>query len=499
MTGSTALPEPDHVQTELEKRLQSLGPTPEGLQIDKHDAEDYEVFRERRRKAADPEQNKYDNGPIMKIITGYTMTPEQHAAWRTYFPRIRLDPGVSYTGHDHPISHAATLVGIRYIQNMFRPGERVCDVYGNPTANEKTNLYFKRRSERPRNPIAAPTIDTWVKHKTASDYVRQKTKWGPRCRPDGSLRWYEGDMFEINKEYDTYIGIHTLYYQSMSDKAKFLSDKPNARCLELVNFDANPDCKLWGELRQIKNNGVTTQTSPNGERYQHANIDPWFRQFSYACGLPLNRKGIAWTIHSLGGPMHVIEIVAANPDMCEQGYARDKDEVDEIHLVVDSAGAKPSWNGWVSMNDTSVRIKLTNYSLAANLRHWMTLRARDASTFKDLCTKARRVTAPDIVTGTVEFPIGPGELADHIVYAYLADAPGEKILTDGVRMLRGELLIPLNTGLAMEGDDVHQGIFTAIQRLFVSGTANRPRGLDAKSSNSNVTGGKVNLSKLTRK
>jgi hypothetical protein len=514
---ATNITAPDDVDVQLERRFAALDllaaqNTPEGLPIDPEDAEDAKVLRERLRQIASPEENRYDNGPIMKITTGYTMTKEQHERWRIMYPRIRLDPGLAFTGHDHPLAHAATLVGIRYIQNMFRPGARICDIYGNPTANEKTNRYFYKRSKRARNPVPAPTIDTYVNTHTAADYVRSKTKWGPERGPDGTLRWMQADMQDIpvEKYYDTYLGIHTLYYSSMPDVAKFMSQRKDARFLALVNYDPNPDAKLFGELHQTKVSGVTTQTSPNGEKYTHANIDPWFRQHSFATSTKFDSTGtartdgIAWTIHSLGGPMHVIEIVYADPALCQLGHVRDAQEVDETHLVIHATGVRTLWHAYVNARDESTRLVISNYGLAAELRHWMTLRERSVQTFKDLCIKARRMTGPDIVQGAKQYEVEPGLLADHIVYAYLVDAPGEKVLMDGVKMLRGELLLPLNEGLALAGPDSEGGLFDALhigfRRIFgMNPVDRRPRGLSSRSSNGLTTRGKVDLSKLTRR
>jgi hypothetical protein len=67
-----------------------------------------------------------------------------------------------YGGHDHPLAHVETIVATRRLQQLIPAGDKVLDLYGNPSANETFNKTQGKRANSKR-------IDTAISIMTAKD------------------------------------------------------------------------------------------------------------------------------------------------------------------------------------------------------------------------------------------------------------------------------------------------------------------------------------------
>jgi len=422
---------------------------PSGLNVDAEGKETRKQMLERRRKDCAVEEVDVALAPVIKIPVPYCFYPDQYKVFRKLFPRINVDSGLSYTHHDHPVAHTATLVGIRTIQGMLRPGEMALDLHGNPNGNERFNCFqssrLKKRPHLPKPPI----LETLVEERTAADAVRRVTKWGEEYDENGHRRFYEMPISDIPpNNYDVFTSMHTLYYYTMYDVCRLLNKNPKARLHALVNYSKEQQGTLYGELSYSKSGGMTTQTSPNGERYTHPDIDQWFQTNSFRPHTDAFDGGIAWTSQHVGGPLYIITVTR-----CDYDLARTP-RYDPPGAPTLKVERDRSFAGLVRIGGKDVRLRISNADLAAELRHFMTFRDRaNPQVFQDLVVKARRCTSPDVVDGAKQFIVNDGDLQDHIVYAYLVDAPGELELMEGVKILRGDLLQPLAEALKLQGPD----------------------------------------------
>lgn len=429
-----------------------------------HDAEAKETRKqmlERRRKDCEADEVAVAMAPIYKIKTSYMFYPEQYKRFRTMFPRVTPDPGLSFTHHDHPVAHTATQVGIRHIQQGLTPGKSYLDIYGNPNGNEQFNRFqASRRRKRPSLP-PPPRIETMVYPNSSQDMVRMHTKWGEEKDSDGAARYVVDQHGNIpENSFDGFISIHTLYYMTMLEVTQLLHKNKGATIRALVNYSPEQTGTLYGELRFSKANGITTQTSPNGESYRHPDIDQWFQtqtfKYNPEPGNDHGSYGIAWTSRCIGGPLYVIDI-AYCPGSLARMTPYEPPQAPTLRV------ARGAYLAFVRVGHTDVQLRITNHQLASELRHHMVLRDRsNPQTMADLAVKARRMTAPDIVTGSRQYEVSDGELQDHIVYAYLVDAPGELELLEGVKLLRADVLLPHAKSLKLEGDDKVNSILQSI-------------------------------------
>jgi len=290
------------------------------------------------------------------------------------------------------------------------------------------------------------------------DAVRRVTKWGEQRDAAGVLRYHKMNIEDITPGlYDVFIMINTLYYSSMYQINALLAKNPKSKVLALVNFSKESMGTLYGELKFTKQGGMTTQFSPNGERYHHPDIDQWFQTSSFRAHTETLGCGIAWSSVNIGGPLYVITITR-----CEWALARThRYEPPEAPTLKVTAGR--TFFGWVKIGGSNVKLNVTNLDLASELRHYMVFRDRsNPQTFLDLCVKARRITSKDLVDGARLHHVNDGELQDHIVYGYLVDAPGELELMEGIKLLRGDLLTPLAEALKLQGQDKQDSVLRAL-------------------------------------
>jgi len=452
---------------------------PTGLVRDPEGVETRKQMLARRRKECNAEEVDVALAPVVKIPVPYVFYPDQYKRFRAMFPRVSVDSGLSFVHHDHPVAHTATLLGIRHMQSMLKPGEIALDIHGNPGGNERYNNFQSARvRKRPHLP-SPPIIETMVEHRSAADAVRAVTKWGPEFDEYGVRRHFAGSISGITPGmYDTFLSVHTLYYYSMHQVCELLNKGANKgkRMVALVNYAKEQQGKLYGELEFSKSGGMTHQVSPNGESYSHPDIDPWFTHSSYKPVLDAQMGGISWTTHNIGGPLYIVTITA-----CDDRLAK--------RVVYNPPGAPTlkvqkdgTFMGFVSVAGKDVQLQISNPDLAMELRHFMVFKDRsDPDVFESLVLKAKRATGQDYVSGVKQFECSAGHLQDHIVYAYLVDAPGDLELMQGVRVLRGDLLKPLSEALKFEGEVNKVGLAEALGRYFLGAKPTVKPALGARS------------------
>lgn len=435
-----------------------------GLPVDNEGKETRKQLLERMRKNCEADEVTVALAPVYKIPTSYVFYPEQYKRFRAMFPRVTPDPGLSFTHHDHPVAHTATLVGIRHIQQTLASGKTYLDIYGNPNGNEAYNRFQQARARKRPGLKAPPVIKTMVYPNTSQDMVRMHTKWGDEFDDAGNARYVVDQMHNVpDNSFDGFIMIHTLYYSSMLDITKLLHRNKGAKITALVNYSPEQCGTLYGELKYSKANGVTTQTSPNGESYRHPDIDQWFQTGSFKyrpeAGNDFGSYGISWTSRCIGGPLYIVEIVYCPGELAKH-TPYSPPEAPTLQV------ARGAYFAFVNFGSTNVQLRISNHGLASELRHFMVMRDRsNPQTLADLCVKARRITAPDLVTGSRQYDVNDGELQDHITYAYLVDAPCELELLEGVKLLRGDLLKPHAEALRLEGEDRTNGLLKSIAQF----------------------------------
>jgi hypothetical protein len=448
-------------------KKQGTAEVPRGLEKDQEGIETRKQMLARRRKECECEEVDVALAPVMKIPVPYVFYPNQYKTFRALFPRVNVDSGLNYVHHDHPVAHTATLVGIRHLQSMLKPGEVACDLHGNPGGNERYNRFQSSRLRKRPNLPTPPLIETMVGMNSAADAVRAVTKWGPEQDEFGVRRWFKGGIDSVPEGlYDSFLSVHTLYYYSMQDVCKLLNKPGNKgkRMMALVNYSKENSGRLYGELDFHKSGGHTTQISPNGEKYHHPDIDPWFTNSSYRKNFSTSFDAISWTTHNVGGPLYVVTITAC-PYKLAHGVNYDPPGAPTLRVEKDG-----SFLGLVKVCGRNVQLKITNAELAQELRHFMTFRDRnDPQVFQDLVVKARRVTGSDVVTGSRQYYVADGQLQDHVVYAYLVDAPGDLELLQGVKVLRGDLLEPLSEALSFDGKVDKASLTSALGNWFLGG------------------------------
>lgn len=440
-----------------------------GVERDPEGIETRKALLERRRSECSPEEVDVALAPVMKLRVPFSLYPAQYRRFRELFPRVNIDSGLNFNHHDHPVAHAATMAGTRYIQARLPQSSLVLDLHGNPTGNENFNRYQEQRSAK-RPHLGEPTrVETFVEMHDAADAVRKATKWGPEFGPKGERRWSQGGLHDVPAgKYQAFTGIHTLYYYKKAELCYLFKRNPGAVGYFLVNYSKEQSGSLYGELQFSKSDGVTVQTSPNGETYRHNDIDGYFQTNSYRSFSP-DLGGLAWTSHNVGGPLYVVVMT-----WCPHNLATKTPYAPPLcpTLKVEQ-GHK--FFGFVTLGGRSIRLSISNKPLADSLRHFMTLRNRaDPQTFKDLVVKARRCTSPDLVSGSQEFEVEPGHLQDHIIYAFLVDAPGELELMNGIAVLKADCLVPLSRALNFDSDPKVDGVIKALFRWILPTTPLAP-------------------------
>jgi len=222
-------------------------PAASGLPRDNEGHETRRQILDRRRRECACEEVDVALAPVVKINVPFCFYPDQFKRFRIMFPRVNLDSGLSYTHHDHPVAHTATMVGIRKLQSLLQPGQLCLDLHGNPTGNEQYNRFqLSRLHKRPHLP-APPLIETLVEMKVSADAVRKVTKWGPQFTEDGVRRYLEHPLEDIpHGIYDVFLSVHTLYYYSMYEVCQLLNKHRGTTMHCLVNYAPQQTGCLYG-------------------------------------------------------------------------------------------------------------------------------------------------------------------------------------------------------------------------------------------------------------
>jgi hypothetical protein len=186
--------------------------------------------------------------------------------------------------HDHPVAHATTQVATFNLFHSLAKGKWI-DLHGNPSHCERLNAEMKDKSF-----IAMCNVES------SQDVVRKRTKWGPAKHGDGSVRWIESALRDVNERHGEVLAaatgltsVHTLYYYHPSELAKVISATKGKMMVAMMHrFQAdtgkmNNGEQVWRRysdaagLSRIEQTNVLTST-----KYDHADNERWFKNTSWS-------------------------------------------------------------------------------------------------------------------------------------------------------------------------------------------------------------------------
>jgi hypothetical protein len=267
---------------------------------------------------------KHDaNWPAKKVMPlDYRLTDDQLKQLHRRFPDWIMVTGRS-NGHDHPVAHTSTRIVAKTLVDNLRQGTEekprlVLDLFGNPASNEAHN----KRNKNVR-------ITTNVFPYTAKDHVRRATKWGPQFADDGTRRYYECDLREIEcddetrregapalQEYDEVIAVHSMYHFTPNDICRTVNMMKDGAMLTAVMHKYDPAShdghinegeQYWeryelGGMKRIRQDNKDT-----GEAYAHVDNGWVFEANIWRHNEDLSDEGLAangsrcmtWTINKL--------------------------------------------------------------------------------------------------------------------------------------------------------------------------------------------------------
>jgi hypothetical protein len=277
---------------------------------------------------------KHDpNWPAKKVMAlDYRLTDEQLKVLHARFPDWIFITGRS-NGHDHPIAHTSMRVVAKTLVENLRHGteetpRQVLDLFGNPGSNEAHNKRDKRIK-----------ITTNVFPYTAKDHVRKATKWGRPVAADGTRRYYECDLRELEpvsdetrdgalsiRDYDEVIAIHSLYHFTPNDLCRTVNMlKPGATLTAVMHKYDNKQNEGYingGEQHwhRYELNGMKRIRQDNVDTNEHyAHLDNgWVFEANIwrhtddeeAAGRAANgSRCMAWTINKLCDDTYVVTFV----------------------------------------------------------------------------------------------------------------------------------------------------------------------------------------------
>lgn len=376
------------------------------------------------------------------VYISYALTKVAIAALHLRFPGVFFHC-CDVVNHDHPVAHAVTVVGTRFLQRMIKAGSVVLDVYGAPNACEA----FNRIQGRRRNPkVMIPLVNNFG----GADFIREINKWGPKTDNDGE-RYFEGRIRHFDqdfyRQFAVFQMIHTLYYVSAAEIMHMLDASPGSKVLALIHthkekhgFLNEREQEYW-----VKGGMVKQRNCATGTCYFHPNITPfWFAEKKEHV-LPGLNRGFSWECHLVCQDTWIIEIVRSKPvwvapandfeklfrdaEAAELGFKSENLCFDE-----EPPNVLPTSDG------KFIELRAENVELVGKLRTQATGRSRvgkeGAKLMLDLINLAKHLTDPSAVfEGQSGLSIDRATLADHVVKAFISDVPRELALMGAVDML----------------------------------------------------------------
>jgi hypothetical protein len=412
-----------------------------------------------------------DNDKYLRL-----MLPVPYALHRDKLKALKLDfPGVFFhcrdnSNHDHPFSHAVTMIGTRFMQRKMRSGTKILDVYGNPNACDKFNS-SQIHADSPKFMKAV------VSRSCPADYIREVNKWGPFFdENEGVERYHRGDLMSLVRsgeieKYDVLQMVHTLYYIPFEELAAALAAPGKRVAYALVhrhrgtkgslNDGEQTFEKKWvGDVKLLRQLNVAT-----GSVYVHPDLTDvlfaerkvWLpkqpMEYSDSRGKraeSVSTDGLTWECHIVNDDTWVVEFVSyREPDAGHGGvdYAAmwndDSDVYDDDFLATPSTSPTSE----VQLYDSHVVIPTVDgkflsldipcKELFNHLRARCSGRERTPKLLEELISTANHLVQPSTLFGDkVGMRCPPDKIYDVAMAAWAIDVLKEANIVDQISLLR---------------------------------------------------------------
>lgn len=376
---------------------------------------------------------------------------------------VRRFPGCYFVSddhhnHDHPIAHAVTHVGTRFLQRMIRAGTKTLDVFGSPIACHA----FTKHQLKARDPKSMIAL---VNKSCPGDFIRSVNKWGKWVDfENGGLQYHVGKIAQQTKsflaQFDVFQMIHTLYYVTPAEISHLLSAKRGTKILALIHnhssahgFLNEKEQEYWVKGGVVKQRNVLTNSV-----YYHKDITPfWFREdkkfvvpvtptLGYS---PSEHTSFTWELHFVCEDTWIVEIVAFYPDEIDddivdfaqlfQAAEAEEELVKRGSYVVDQRVVTPVKILPVP-DGKFVELDVVNLELFSALRRKAAGRDRRGKhgqeLLRDLLAQAKHLVSPGALFPGQEGLSCPDHLLfDHVVSAFVTDVCRESTVLEGVNFL----------------------------------------------------------------
>jgi hypothetical protein len=368
----------------------------------------------------------------------YGLTEDQFQKLSKRFPGVAfVQTGMG--AHDHPIAHTSYRVVWENVFKKLKPGDKVCDISGNPDYNERFN-----RNQKGRN--APIVVDTFCKVQSTKDSIRAKTRWGPQVK-DGATRWEEltlNDMYRNDENrrrfagYNVFLMNHVIYYYTFEEVNKLLQLNPDSVLYATIHkLDGQKGTINCGEQEFEKDfvtGKVVQKNVETGETYSHRDPAPWFSKFAYA---DVN-GAMAWTVNKGCDDTFILTVTSTTPNLVEECCWRDgiihcQNQYGQKEVLTvsspETADPPPAYGQKVvelraadlfsSGGANKISIPITHPELFNVLKHHMINKPRTIRTLQDLTAKAHREVGNNVISsGKPKVAISPEALTMHIAAAW---------------------------------------------------------------------------------
>jgi hypothetical protein len=260
--------------------------------------------------------------PVTFVLSNEDITylHDRHPGW--------LFLSVDTEFHDHPCAHASTQVAT---YNLFHslPKGSYLDIHGAPAMCDKMNAELKGRQFMATCHVETP-----------DDVIKKATRWGPEFNEDGSVRWLDTDIRDLQlkhrshlNEADALTSIHTLYYFKPEELPGLLAGTKSGMMYGIMHRfvgdrgTMNNGEQTWERLTRDGVNYIK-QTNVKGRKsYYHLDNSHWFENTSW---MPHERSstdevkdldptyqdkqtGLCWDINLAGPDTYAIRVCVATP------------------------------------------------------------------------------------------------------------------------------------------------------------------------------------------
>jgi len=295
-------------------------------------------------------------------------------------------------------------------------------------------------------------METLVSLASEKDYLRKNTKWGPANDANGNPRYhnmrFEDALVEENRqwisEFDVFLFIHTAYYVDMARMVDLLSRNQNSVAKLLVHRHKHEQGKLFdGEVEYTSRRGYIVQRNvATGERYTHASME-WL--FTSSTKVWRSETGaVTWSFKRVTDETWLVDMAWCPNDLDERyrSYAHHDGPRSATHRMneesmIETCTLDPpvlpegeifTFGGIVCVKPSGLgrSLRLTNMDYYGYLCSAIVGKERSQDTLKDLFALARRENSlTSTFPGAKRFEVPVGDVADHVVAAFLAGVSRE--------------------------------------------------------------------------